>query len=96
MGPLAWGVLVAILVVYPILQVPLVLYLSRYVERDGDGPLGPPTPGYPMYSESERQDRSTGQAGNAAGSRGVCPDCGTHNGTAYVYCQQCLARLAPR
>jgi hypothetical protein len=38
LGALGWGLLA--LVVIPLLQLPLVLYLSRRVETDGETPLG--------------------------------------------------------
>jgi hypothetical protein len=79
----------AALVGIPLAQVPLVAYLSRYVELDPDEDLPPPGRGYVTYgTESARPE------GWSHGS--VCPNCGTHVTAEYDYCGRCAKRLPPR
>jgi len=76
-----WGLIV--LVVYPLLQVPLALLVSRYFANDG-GDDPPPEEEYPLTIE--RSEAPPGMA--------VCIRCGTQNDEVYSYCQHCLSRLA--
>jgi len=77
-----WGLVV--LVVYPLLQIPLALLVSRYFSRDDDDAGSPPPQEeYPL--SIERPDAPPGLT--------ACVRCGTHNEDAYNYCQHCLARL---
>lgn len=90
----ALGLLV--LVVYPLLQIPVVLYLSRYVElRDGES-APHPAEGYALHAD--RDDGGGHPAHPEAPlppDRGtVCGRCGAANGPEYRYCRDCVARLA--
>lgn len=79
----------AALVVIPLAQVPLVAYLSRYVELDAGERLPPPGRGYVTYgTESGRPD------GWEAG--GVCRTCGADVTAEYDYCGECAAKLPPQ
>lgn len=79
----------AALVGIPLAQVPLVAYLSQYVELEADEQLPPPGRGYVTYgTESARPD------GWSAGA--TCLECGTEVVAQYDYCGQCAARLPPR
>ncbi|WP_336036610.1 zinc ribbon domain-containing protein [Halobacterium yunchengense] len=79
----------AALVVVPLAQVPLVAYLSRYVELDADEQLPPPGRGYVTYGTA-----SARPGGWEEGSEG--PNCGAEAAADYDYCGACAARLPPR
>ncbi|MFB6268678.1 MAG: hypothetical protein ABEH83_01955 [Halobacterium sp.] len=79
----------AALVGIPLAQVPLVAYLSQYVELDADERLPPPGRGYVTYgTESARP------GGWSEGA--TCPGCGSDVTAEYDYCGECAARLPPR
>lgn len=79
----------AALVGIPLAQVPLVAYLSRYVELDPDEELPPPGRGYVTYgTESARPDEWTQGA--------ECPRCGSRVTDEFDYCGECATRLPPR
>lgn len=80
----ALGLLV--LVVYPLLQIPVVVYLARYVEL-GEGDSAPdPTAGYAVHREQSVREPPPGFGA-------VCRRCGTANGSEFRYCRECVARL---
>lgn len=87
MGLPTWALL--LLVVYPLLQIPLVLYLARWFELDGDAPV--PTPAR-TYWTGAGADES--RAPSVTTPAGLCGRCGTENDPAFVYCRSCVAPLA--
>lgn len=98
----AWGV--ALLVLYPLAQLPVVLYLSRYVElRDGES-APHPAEGYAFHG-GDADGEPAGHpvaptegsvtAGDHADEAGVtCRRCGAANGVEFRFCRDCVARLA--
>ena len=86
MGGPDWA-LVA-LIVYPLLQIPLVLYLARWFELDGDAPVVTPTM---AYWTGQRPD---GPFRHERDHRpGRCRRCGADNDPGYTFCGNCVARL---
>ncbi|WP_254537720.1 hypothetical protein [Halomarina litorea] len=92
--PLDWG-LVA-LVVIPLVQIPCVIYLSRYVDRD-EGAVAPtpaptygltPYPGLAGGAESTVRPRCADGEGRVA-----CRFCSVCNDAAYAFCRACVGRL---
>lgn len=75
----------AALIVYPAIQIPLVLYLARWFEIDRDAPIPTPTRTY-WDGEADRAHPLSGWAG-------ACPRCGSENDPAYTFCRSCVARL---
>ncbi|WP_251341696.1 zinc ribbon domain-containing protein [Haloplanus halophilus] len=84
-APLAVAALVGI----PLVQLPLVVFLSRYVELDGDEPRPPPGRGYVTYGTESARPGSREPALS-------CPHCGTLVADGYDYCGACVGRLPPR
>lgn len=72
-----WEFLVLVLV--PLVQLPGVLVLSRYVASDDD-PAWHPDDGYAYRVDGPVVP-------------GTCPRCGAENDAAYAYCRRCVARL---
>lgn len=85
MGLPGWA-LVALIGV-PLAQIPLVLFLSRWFELDGESPA--PTPGSAYWTEDSGGSRPT----VPAHSRGVCRRCGALNDPTFTYCGDCVTRL---
>jgi hypothetical protein len=85
LSPLAIVALVGI----PLAQLPLVAYLSRHVELDGDEPRPSPGRGYVTYG-------TAGVRPTVREREPVCPHCGTPVDDAYDYCGRCAGRLPPR
>ncbi|WP_254822403.1 DUF7577 domain-containing protein [Haloglomus halophilum] len=87
MGVSPW--LVAALVLIPAVQVPLVLYLSKYVAADESElpPVASGDAGTPK--QWRRPDPAT--AGATDGAR--CPTCGTVNEEGYRFCRACASLL---
>lgn len=103
---LDWGLVV--LVCYSLLQLPLVFYLSRYVDTDGatldhavefrsvEPEKSNPAP------ENDRQradgprsrDARTADPHRPEPSSIACPACGTRNDPAFTFCRGCVARLS--
>ncbi|AZH24229.1 zinc ribbon domain-containing protein [Haloplanus aerogenes] len=77
----------AALVVVPLAQVPLVMFLSRFVELDPDERRPEAARGYVTYGTVSAHPEPTG--------RPVCPHCGTAVDDAYDYCGACAGRLPP-
>ena len=82
-----WALLV--LVVYPLVQIPLVLYLARWFELDGEAPIVTPTRAY-----WTGQAASEPYAQHSAPAPGRCRRCGTENDPSFTYCENCVAPLA--
>lgn len=86
----------AVLVVWPLVQVPLLLYLARRVEFDDADP--DPREYVPAVGADDGNGAGDQVvAGTADGTRDdvtVCHRCGTENGPSYDYCQNCVTRLA--
>lgn len=80
--------LIAALVLIPAVQVPLVLYLSRYVaaEESELPPVG--SSGTATPREWQREEHSTSVADGA-----LCPRCGTVNDEGYRFCRACAGLL---
>lgn len=91
-----WGIVV--LVVFPLLQFPVIVYLSRRVETDEE--LLPSWEyKYPFDSDSTLPS-ATGEpfAPSPAGASSppstlACPRCGIENDPVFTYCRDCVARL---
>lgn len=85
----AWAVL--LLVVYPLVQLPVVVYLSRYVELgEGESPAGSPR----GYAFAEENDGPLEPVAAAVGPGVTCGRCGAANDADFRYCRNCLTRLA--
>jgi hypothetical protein len=86
--------LVAALILIPAVQVPLVLYLARYVAvEDSELPSLPsgyasPPAEWGIDDSESRDDRSTG-----ASTTAVCRHCGTANERGYRFCRECASLL---
>jgi len=78
----------AALVVVPLAQVPLVMFLARFVELDPEERRPQAGRGYVTYgTASARPD--------ATPSDPICPHCGAAVGVEYDYCGACAGRLPP-
>lgn len=80
----------AVLVGWPLVQVPLLVYLARRydLDPDEDDPhLGPPR-GYDIVADAADAAEACVTAGR------VCRQCGTENDPSYDYCLNCVAPLA--
>lgn len=84
MGLPGWALLALIGV--PLAQIPLVLFLSRWFELDGEAPA--PVPGQGVWTE-DGGSRGTANARPA----GQCRHCGARNDPTYTFCRGCIARL---
>lgn len=96
-----WGLL--LLVVFPLLQIPLIVYLSRRVETDeklppvwGRGYAFDPRPG----TDIDDPDRPPATATpptrvTISGARAtlICRRCGVENDSLFTYCRGCVERL---
>lgn len=81
--------LVAALVLIPAVQVPLVLYLSRYVAVE-ESELPSLASSYTSPSgERGADDHRASSPSDAA----LCPRCGTTNDLGYRFCRECAALL---
>jgi len=99
MNPIVWGV--AMLVVLPLLQLPLILYLSRRVEADeeslspvgwGDG-VYPPDPNVARSADHESSQASTAERSPPSTSpEPTAPD---PSAPSTVVCRQCNAANDP-
>jgi hypothetical protein len=95
-----------LLVVYPLVQIPLVLYLSRWFELDGDAPIVTPTRALWTGQVPEEQGPAGDEEPRGAGERlerhvrpvddrpGRCRRCGAENDPAFSYCGSCVAPLS--
>lgn len=82
-----WALVV--LVVYPLVQIPLVLYLARWFELDGDAPVPTPTR---AYWTGRAADERYGAAVEAP--PGKCRRCGAENDPGFSFCRACVTPLA--
>jgi ribosomal protein L40E len=92
MNGATWGIIV--LVVFPLLQFPVMVYLSRRVETDDDVP--PPVRGYAMQpSDGDHHPSAFAARSSSPPSVRTCPRCGTENApdAAFTHCRNCAARL---
>jgi hypothetical protein len=80
---------VAALVGIPLAQVPLAMYLSRFVELDEDEPRPSPERGYVTYGTVS--SRPSGRRHDP-----ICPHCSASIDGDYDYCGVCAGRLPPR
>jgi hypothetical protein len=81
--------LVAALVLIPAVQVPLVLYLSRYVAvEESELPSLASSYASPA-SEQGADEYRTSNPSDAA----ICPRCGTKNDLGYRFCRECASLL---
>lgn len=107
MGALMWGILV--LVLCPLLQIPVIVYIARHLEVESDTEsaaidtetddtnevLYSPAQGYWVGPDHRQPIRSfdSGSREETGSSTITCPHCGTENDRAYTYCRNCVARL---
>lgn len=93
MNGTAWGIVM--LVVFPLLQFPVMVYLSGWIEMNDEAL--PPVRGYAMQpSDSDRSYSSASTARlHSPPTVRPCLRCGTENApdTAFTYCRDCTARL---
>ena len=82
---------VALLIVYPAIQIPLVLYMARWFELDGDAPL--PTPTRTFWNGEGASGDPVEDVPYFSDLVGVCSHCGTENDPTYTYCRACVSRL---
>ncbi|WP_330632659.1 DUF7577 domain-containing protein [Halocatena halophila] len=97
MNTLVWGLV--ILVLFPLLQIPVLLYLARNMEpeerEESDQPPTPATsywinPGDPQPFVDADREQSPSDSSVVR-----CPDCGTDNDPLYTFCRNCVTRLPP-
>lgn len=81
-----WALVV--LVAYPLVQIPLVFYLARWFELDGDAPINTPTRAY--WTGGVADELYDQQAATRSGR---CRRCGAENDPRYTFCQACVAQL---
>lgn len=84
-----WGAV--LLVVYSLLQIPAVLFVSRYVELDEEERREPPVWGRGVGADVRQFERPDAPESPTART---CGSCGADNDPAFVYCRCCVARLA--
>ena len=91
-------VILGLLIFVPLVQVPLVLWLGRYLELDED--TAPPAVGYTenrsthaRSPETEEQDAGRRVRGPRQANGVICWHCGASNDPAYTYCHDCLTAL---
>lgn len=87
----------AVLIFWPLVQIPLLMYLARRVDFDDDAAPAP-TEYIPQADVDggggSADDSGGGRASsNPAGQGTVCYRCGVENDPGYDYCQNCVARL---
>lgn len=79
----------AVLIVWPLVQVPLLLYLARRYDLDFDDA--------DLQERAPREYTVIAEAADAAEacatSGRVCRRCGTENDPSYNYCNNCVAPL---
>lgn len=95
MDALVWGLVV--LVVFPLLQMPVIIYIARHIESDEEE-SSQPTRKYrtgPEYSRSI-QSFDAELSEQTDSSTVVCPRCGTENDTDFTYCRNCVTKLRMR
>lgn len=96
MSALVWGLI--ILAVFPLLQIPILIYISRHLEKDDPDEDGP-TPGTNPYwiDPSDPQPMVSFDGGapqsDVDTATITCPQCGTENDPLYTYCRNCVHRL---
>jgi ribosomal protein L40E len=95
MDVLVWGLVV--LVVFPLLQMPVILYIARHVESDDEESSQPARTYWngPEYSRSV-QPFDTESSEGTDSSTVVCPRCGTENDPDFTYCRNCIAKIPVR
>lgn len=85
----AWGI--AILVVYPLLQIPAVILIARYCEVDA---ADLPTPPMRAFWRDETPDDDAASDRAPVVAEAVrCDRCGERNDPSFGRCQNCVARL---
>lgn len=92
MDVLVWGFVV--LVVFPLLQMPVIIYIARHVESD-DEESSQSAPKYwtgPEYSPSV-QSFDAESSEQTDSTMIVCPRCDTENDPDFTYCRNCIAKL---
>lgn len=96
MNAATWGIVV--LVVFPLLQFPVIIYLARRVEAEEELP---PVRGYAMQPRDPTEGDRSRPSSETQPSRSqppptrACPHCGIENAneSAFTYCRDCLTRL---
>lgn len=89
----SWALVV--LIVFPLLQVPAVLYLGKFCKLDeGETPGRPPAREYWRPSEGDPEGTPGTGATEPAVPTTTCPTCGTENAAGFSYCGECAASLA--
>jgi hypothetical protein len=92
-----WGL--ALLVVYPLLQIPAVVLIARYCEVDASDLPTPPMRAFWSDGTSETEDTASNDAATAEGDPAFAPTvvrcdrCGETNDPSFGRCRNCVARL---
>lgn len=80
----------AVLVIWPLVQVPLLVYLARRYDLDAEDetPQAMAPRGYSIVADASDAAEACVTAGR------VCRQCGTENDPSFDYCHNCVAPLA--
>jgi hypothetical protein len=93
-------VLIAVLIVFPLIQIPAVIYIGKYCRlREGETPGRPDVRNYWLGPEGEdapgtdAEREADPELVDPVPDRIRCPSCGTPNGSNFRYCGECAASL---
>jgi hypothetical protein len=91
-NPFVLGVVAVVVLV----QIPLVVYLSRHVRLDEDAERPDASTGYVTYGTREARPVSNPEPGAVGDGGGrACPQCGASVDASYECCGACATRLPP-
>lgn len=103
-------VLIAVVILFPLIQVPLVIYIGRYTKlREGERPVQ--SPGREFWDDrgdapdhedrrdqvnrgNDRQRKGTKAQSSGPVTSVTCPECGAENGPGFRYCGACASSLS--
>lgn len=92
MSPTEWGLVV--LICYPLLQLPVIVYLSRYVEMNGEELPRSPTYATGSIDGGGELDSDARPSRSPASHAVSCSYCGTENDHGFTYCRNCVTNLS--
>lgn len=93
MDALVWGIVA--LVIFPLLQMPVIIYIARHIESDDDDESSQPAREYwsgPEYSRS-MQSFNAERSEQTDSPTVVCPRCDIENDPQFTYCRNCVTKL---